>query len=431
MANEVICSTEPAMLVLEDGTVFHGRSCGAEGEATGEVCFNTSMVGYQEIFSDPSYAGQIVTLTYPHAGNYGVDAADMQSGGMALRGLVVRSMCYEPSNFRSEGTLPDLLEENGIVAIDDIDTRKLTRHIRDNGAMRGIISTEDFDVESLLSKVRASDSIVDVNLAQTVSTSERYEYIDDNDRFLFAHYESPEPRYRVVAVDCGIKRGILRGLAQAGCSVDVVPWDTPAEELLSGGYDGVFFSNGPGDPQPVDKTIEAARTVLGEIPVFGICLGNQMMGLAAGARIEKLKFGHHGGNQPVMNLLTGGVEITAQNHGFAVDFASLGPLVPELSGGRAEHVDNYLEYTKERIAPVVQNERYGRIQLTHVNLNDGTFEGMAFLDIPAFSVQYHPEASPGPTDSNYLFKAFTRLMDGDPDYLDIEIASNRWQGWHS
>ena len=419
------------MLVLEDGTVFAGRACGAEGETTGEVCFNTSMVGYQEVLSDPSYAGQIVTMTYPHIGNYGTNMADMQSGGMALRGLVVRSMCYEPSNFRSESNLPALLAKNGIVAIDGVDTRKLTRHIRDYGAMRGIISTIDSDVESLLAKVKASDSIVDVNLAATVGTHERYMFADDSANYLFAKELSPKARYKVAAVDCGIKLGILRGLAQAGCEVEVVPWDTPADELLGAGYDGVFFSNGPGDPQPVDKTIECAGALMGKIPVFGICLGNQMMGIASGARIEKLKFGHHGGNQPVMNLLTGCVEITSQNHGFAVDFASLGPLVPELSGGRTEHVGDLREYSDARIAPVVQNERFGRIQLTHVNLNDGTFEGMAFLDIPAFSVQYHPEASPGPTDSSYLFTAFGRLMDGRADYLDINISEDRLRGWHS
>ncbi len=431
MADGLTCNAQPAMLVLEDGTSFLGRSCGALGETTGEVCFNTSMVGYQEVISDPSYAGQIVTMTYPHIGNYGTNKADMQSGGMALRGLVVRSMCYEPSNFRSESNLPVLLKNNNIVAIEGVDTRKLTRHIRDNGAMRGIISTTDLDADSLLSKVKASESIVDVNLAATVGTKQRYMFEDDSSNYLFARELAPKPKYKVAAIDCGIKLGILRGLVQAGCEVEVVPWDTEAKDLLSGGYDGIFFSNGPGDPKPVDKTIECARQLLGKIPVFGICLGNQMMGIAAGANIEKLKFGHHGGNQPVMNLLTGCVEITSQNHGFAVDFSSLGQLIPELSGGRAEHTQDLREYSQARIAPVVQNEKFGRIQLTHVNLNDGTFEGMAFLDIPAFSVQYHPEASPGPTDSSYLFSAFGRLMEGRSDYLDIDISQDRLRGWHS
>ncbi len=431
MPDSIRESKEAAILVLEDGTVFEGRSCGASGETCGEVCFNTTMVGYQEVISDPSYAGQIVTMTYPHIGNYGTNRVDMQSDGMALRGLVVRSMCYEPSNFRSEMPLPDLLEKEGVVAIDGVDTRALTRHIRDNGAMRGIISTFDFDIASLLVKVKASDSIVDVNLAKTVSTKEEYVFVDDAGDYSFAKDPSPALTRKVAAIDCGIKRGILRGLAQAGCEVTVMPWDTPADRILEGGFDGVFFSNGPGDPQPVDKTIELACAVLGRIPVFGICLGNQMLSIAAGARIVKLKFGHHGGNQPVMNLLTGRVEITSQNHGFAADFSSLGELVPEMSGGFTEHVDDLRFWSERRIAPVVRSGEHGLIRLTHVNLNDGTSEGMAFLDIPAFSVQYHPEASPGPTDAAYLFEAFARLMDSRDDYLDIDIAANRLAGWHS
>ncbi len=431
MPADIRMSTEPAILVLEDGTVFKGRSCGAAGESSGEVCFNTTMVGYQEVISDPSYAGQIVTMTYPHIGNYGTNKADMQSDKMALRGLVVRSMCYEPSNFRSEMPLPDLLKQEGVVAIDGVDTRKLTRHIRDNGAMRGIISTVDFDVDSLLSKVRASDTIVAVNLASTVSIEQEHCFEDDSTRYSFAKDPSPAPVHKVAAIDCGIKRGILRGLAQVGCDVAVMPWDTPADRILSGGFDGVFFSNGPGDPEPVGQTIELAQALLGKIPIFGICLGNQMLSLAAGAKIVKLKFGHHGGNQPVMNLRTGRVEITSQNHGFAADFSSLGELIPELSGGISEHVDDLRFWSERKIAPVLKNERYGLIQLTHVNLNDGTLEGIAFMDVPAFSVQYHPEASPGPTDATYLFWAFANLMDGKKDYLDIDIAENRLRGWHS
>jgi carbamoyl-phosphate synthase small subunit len=236
-------------------------------------------------------------------------------------------------------------------------------------------------------------------------------------------------RYKVVAYDCGAKLGILRNLARAGCAVELVPWDTPAADVLARMPDGVFFSNGPGDPVPVQATFQAAAELLGKVPVFGICLGHQMLGLAAGARIEKLKFGHRGGNHPVMNLLTRKVEITAQNHGFGVVFESLGPLVGELSGNASAHVSDLRHYAQVGVVPVVQSKRHGRVQLTHVNLNDGTPEGLAFLDLPAFCVQYHPEASPGPTDAHYLFTAFTRLMDGRADYLDIDISADRLREW--
>jgi carbamoyl-phosphate synthase small subunit len=424
---------KPALLVLEDGTVFRGVSCGAEGETFGEVCFNTSLVGYQEIISDPSYAGQIVTMTYPHIGNYGVDAADMQSDALALRGLVVRSLCTAPSNFRSERSLSTFLTERGIVAIEEVDTRRLTRHIRDHGMQRAVISTLESDIEILIGRVRASEGLVGRNLAQTVSCAEPYDYAEDLHAYEFVK-KPPQPvRYRVVAYDCGIKKGILRGLREAGCEVTVVPWNTPASEVLALDPDGVFFSNGPGDPEPVAATYEAVRALIGQKPVFGICLGNQMIAMAAGSAIEKLRFGHHGGNQPVMNLRTGRVEITAQNHGFGLVFSSLGSLVPELSGGYAQHADDLRFWSERRIAPVVENARFGRIQLTHINLNDGTAEGIAFLDQPVFSVQYHPEASPGPTDASYLFTAFTRLMDGwtpgDASYLDIDISADRLTAW--
>lgn len=423
----------PALLVLEDGTAFHGISCGADGETFGEICFNTSLVGYQEIISDPSYAGQIVTMTYPHIGNYGVNAADMQSDLLALRGLVVRDMCYDPSNFRSEGSLPALLAERGIVAIEGIDTRALTRHIRDCGMQRAAISTVDLDEASLRAKVLDSTGLAGVNLASTVSCATPHDYSEQLHAYDFAKKPAPTPRHSVMAYDCGIKKGILRGLADAGCRVTVVPWDTPAEDVLARDPDGVFFSNGPGDPEPVTATYEAVRQLIGKKPIFGICLGNQMIALAAGSAIEKLKFGHHGGNQPVMNLRTGRVEITAQNHGFGMVFPTLGALVPELSGGYADHVDDLRFWSEKRIAPVVENERFGRIQLTHVNLNDGTAEGIAFLDQPVFSVQYHPEASPGPTDATYLFTAFAALMDGwtpgDASYLDIDIAADRLSAW--
>ncbi|MDO4291283.1 MAG: glutamine-hydrolyzing carbamoyl-phosphate synthase small subunit [Eggerthellaceae bacterium] len=421
----------PALLVLEDGAAFSGTACAARGEVFGEICFNTSLEGYLEVITDPSYAGQIVTMTYPQIGNYGVNLDDCQSDAPALRGLVVRDMCTTPSNWRSQMSLPDFLVEHNVVAAEGIDTRALVRHVRDHGAQRAVLSTEDSSVESLLAKVRASESIVGVNLAATVSCKAAHPFPADAlpQSHAFA-VEPPAPqKYRVVAYDCGAKRSILENLVRVGCDVTVVPWDTPAEEVLAAKPDGVFLSNGPGDPEAVSATYAQVEKLLGKVPVFGICLGHQMISKAAGAAIEKLKFGHRGGNQPVMNLRTGRVEITAQNHGFGLVFPSLGKLVPELSGGCREHVSNLNMWARERIAPVVQNEKFGRIQLTHVNLNDGTAEGIAFLDIPAFSVQYHPEAAPGPTDAHYLFTAFTRLMDGRADYLDIDIAADRLAGW--
>lgn len=418
-----------AKLVLEDGTIFAGYSCACEGEVFGEVCFNTSLEGYLEVISDPSYAGQIITMTYPQIGNYGVNPDDLQSDTLALRGLVVHDMCFTPSNWRSTESLPSLLERHGVVAIGGIDTRALTMHLRTNGAQRGVISTIDLDDESLLSKVRASESIVGVNLAQTVSRREPASFSDLPESHAFAESAPLAPRYKVVAYDCGVKKSILHGLVRVGCDLTVVPWDTPAEEVLALAPDGVFLSNGPGDPDAVSTTYEQVAKLIGKVPLFGICLGHQMISLACGATMEKLKFGHRGGNQPVMNLRTGRVEITAQNHGFGLLFDSLGPLVPELSGGVSEHVDDLRFWSQRGIAPVVDNERFGRIQLTHVNLNDGTAEGIALLDHPVFSVQYHPEANPGPTDAHYLFTAFARLMDGDEEYLDIDIASDRLNGW--
>ena len=423
----------PALLVLEDGAVFAGTACGAVGEVFGEICFNTSLEGYLEVITDPSYAGQIVTMTYPQIGNYGVNPDDVQSDHPALRGLVVRDMCATPSNWRSEMSLPEFLEREGVVAIEGVDTRALVRHVRDNGAMRAVLSSEDADADSLLAKVRASQSIVGVNLAETVSRTETSTFgrldLPESKSFAAESISSEEIDYRVVAYDCGVKRSILEGLVRAGCEVEVVPWDTPAEDVLAKAPDGVFLSNGPGDPDAVEGTYRQVEKLLGNVPLFGICLGHQMICKAAGADIEKLKFGHRGGNHPVMNLRTGRVEITAQNHGFNLVFPSLGPLVAELSGGEAHHVDDLRFWAERGIAPVVQNERFGHIQLTHVNLNDGTAEGIAFLDLPAFSVQYHPEANPGPTDSHYLFTAFTRLMDGREDYLDIDIAKDRLTGW--
>lgn len=429
LENTSVGTRPQAKLVLEDGSVFTGVSCGASGEAFGEVCFNTSIEGYLEVISDPSYAGQIITMTYPQIGNYGVNPDDLQSDALALRGLVVHEMCFEPSNWRSAESLPDFLARNGVVAISGIDTRALTAHLRDHGAQRGVVSTDDLDEASLLAKVRASEGLVGVNLAQTVSRTAPAPFDELPASHAFAVSPAAERSWRVVAYDCGVKKSILQGLVRVGCELTVVPWDTPAEEALALEPDGVFLSNGPGDPEAVRGTYLQVEKLIGRVPLFGICLGHQMISLACGAEMEKLKFGHRGGNQPVMNLRTGRVEITAQNHGFGLLFETLGPLVPEESGGFSDHQRDLRFWSERRIAPVVRNERFGRIQLTHVNLNDGTAEGIALLDQPVFSVQYHPEASPGPTDAHYLFTAFTRLMEGRADYLDIDIASDRLAGW--
>ena len=424
--------TQSALLVLEDGTTFQGKACGAVGEVFGEICFNTSLEGYLEVITDPSYAGQIVVMTYPQIGNYGLNCDDCQSARPALRGLVVRDMCYAPSNWRSAESLPDFLRKSNIVAIEGIDTRALVRHIREQGAQRAVISTIDANPKSLLEKVRTSASLVGVNLAKTVSCDEPHAFANLPESQAFALARPAQPRYRVTVYDCGAKLSILQNLVRTGCELTVVPWDTPAEDVLATHPDGVFLSNGPGDPDAVTETFTQAEKLLGKVPVFGICLGHQMISLASGARMEKLKYGHHGGNQPVMNLVTKRVEITAQNHGFGLLFPTLGPLVPELSGGFTEHVDDLRFWNDHNIAPVVDNPRFGRIQLTHINLNDGTAEGIAFLDIPAFCVQYHPEAAPGPTDAHYLFTAFARMMDGvsASDALNIDITADRLAGWN-
>ena len=390
----------PALLALEDGTTFAGWSAGALGESFGEVVFNTSMTGYQEILSDPSYAGQIVTLTYPQVGNYGICDDDFQARQLHLRGLVVRDMCHTPSNWRATTSLPDLLRARKVVAIEGVDTRALTLRIRGGGAMRAAISTTDLDPSSLVARVRQSPGISDHNHVADVSC-----------RIARTERAQGRTKWRVVAYDCGIKQGILDSLIARDCEAHVVPWDTPARDVLALDPDGVFFSNGPGDPGQVWATVEAAREILGKKPVFGICLGNQIITLAAGGRIKKLPFGHHGGNEPVVNLLTRRVEITAQNHNFGTVFQSLGPVAPEESEGFDTHEQDLRTWFHRGVSPVVHNPLWGRIQLTHVNLNDGTPEGMRFLDIPAFSCQYHPEAKPGPSDSAYFFNTFTQLMD--------------------
>ncbi|MBQ9690612.1 MAG: carbamoyl phosphate synthase small subunit, partial [Eggerthellaceae bacterium] len=347
----------------------------------------------------------------------------------ALRGLVVHDMCTTPSNWRSTQSLPDFLKDHNIVAIEGVDTRALVRHIRDHGAQKAIISSQDANIESLAQKLKQAPSLVGENLVKTVSCAVPYEFNLESKSHKFAS-AAPQPQTKhVVAYDCGVKRSILQGLVKTGTKVTVVPWDTPAQVVLDMHPDGVFMSNGPGDPEAVVETYEQVDKLLGKVPIFGICLGHQMMSLASCAEMEKLKFGHRGGNQPVMNLLSRKVEITAQNHGFGLLFHTLGSLIPQESGGYADHVDDLRFWIEKGIAPVVQNEKFGRIQLTHVNLNDGTAEGIRFLDIPAFSVQYHPEASPGPTDAHYLFTAFMRLMNGDDDYLNIDISQDRLEGW--
>ena len=420
-----------ALLALEDGTAFRGMACGASGEVAGELCFNTSVEGYLEVITDPSYAGQVVVMTYPQIGNYGVCLEDAQSPHPALRGLVVRDACYTPSSWRSEMSLPAYLEREGVVAIEGVDTRALVQHVRERGAMRAVISTIDLDAQRLVAKAQASKAITGVNLVQTVSGPQPRTFGADGLAAgkSFALAPAPPARFRVVAYDCGVKRSILEGLVRAGCEVRVVPWDADAADVLALKPDGVFVSNGPGDPDAVQGTCLQVKRLLGRVPVFGICLEHQIICKAAGARMQKMKYGHHGGNQPVANLVSGRVEITAQNHGFNLVFPSLGPLVPELSAGVADHADDLRFWVERGIAPVVSNPRYGNVRLTHVNLNDGTAEGVAFLDIPAFSVQYHPEANPGPTDSQYLFGAFAQLMGGKAAYLDQDIAQGRSQGW--
>src|SRR5215471_17128865 len=377
-----------SILALEDGTVFKGRAYGAPGERFGEVVFNTSISGYQEILTDPSYAGQIVILTYPHIGNYGTNPLDSESVRPFAEGLIVRELSQLASNWRSVEEASAFLAEFGVPVIDDIDTRALVRHLRRHGAMRGVVSTTDRDEASLIAKAKASPSMVGLDLASRVSTGAPYEWNEPSrDIYTRGSREAhegkaggcrPEARFRVVAYDYGIKHNILRRLVDSGCSVTVVPATTSASGVLALQPDGVFLSNGPGDPEPVEYAARAVRELMGRVPIFGICLGHQIIGLALGGKTYKLKFGHHGGNHPVLNLETQKVEITAQNHGFAVDPDSL---------------------------------KTSEVALTHLNLNDQTLEGLRHRSLPLFSVQYHPEASPGPHDAAYLFDRFVKIME--------------------
>ena len=351
------------ILLLADGRIFEGKSFGYQGETTGEVCFNTGLTGYQEILTDPSYCKQIVTMTSPHIGNYGINEEDIESENIQVAGFVIKEETMTPSNWRSTQSLGEYLKKNKIVGIKEIDTRSLTRHIRDKGAMNGIISSKDLDIQNLDKKLKKFPDMNGLDLAKDVTTQKKYKW-------------PGKGRYKVAVIDFGIKKNILRLLSDVGCELTVFPASIKAEDILSFEPDGVFLSNGPGDPLAVTYGIETVKKLLGKVPLFGICLGHQILALALGASTFKLKFGHRGINHPVRNNEKNTVEITSQNHGFAVDLDSLPPNVIS----------------------------------THINLNDNTSGGIRCTDIPAFSVQYHPESSPGPHDSRYLFNQFIEMM---------------------
>ncbi|MBA4374178.1 MAG: carbamoyl phosphate synthase small subunit [Thermodesulfovibrio sp.] len=375
-----------ALLVLADGTVFEGTGFGAAGETIGEVVFNTSMTGYQEILTDSSYKGQIVTMTYTQMGNYGINEEDIESGGgIKAEGFIVKEACDFPSNWRSSTGLGDYMRQQNITGIQGLDTRALTRHLRTHGAQMGIISCLDLNPHSLLAKVRAHPGIATFDFVKEVTTTKAYEWTQGTWQWGAAAPLAPpcqggDGEVRVVVYDFGVKLNILRHLADAGFRVTVVPAQTPAEAVLEMDPDGILLSNGPGDPQTVVYGIENARKLLGKKPVFGICLGHQILGLAMGGSTYKLKFGHHGGNHPVKDLATNKVEITSQNHNYCVDVNSLG----------------------------------GKVRLTHTNLYDGTEEGMMHVELPVISVQHHPEAGPGPNDSTHLFTRFRHMITGTP-----------------
>ena len=371
-----------ARLALEDGTVFTGAAFGAVDRpdpAIGEVVFNTSMTGYQEILTDPSYSGQIVTMTYPHIGNYGVNLDDLESTKAQAAGFIVKSLAPHVSNYRATERLEKWLADQGVIGITGIDTRALTRKLRTQGAMRGVLAAGDHDPRKLVEAALASPNMAGQNLAEQVSRGDVGEWTEDLGEWqpIQGVIEADDKRFKVVAIDCGIKANILRNLSDRGCEIICVPHDTPADQIMAMKPEGLFVSNGPGDPAPVETTIETLRAIAGKVPTFGICLGHQLLALSLGATTGKLKFGHRGGNQPVQNTLTGRVEITSQNHGFHVDTESLTAM--------------------------------GAVA-THINLNDQTLAGFAHAELPIFAVQYHPEASPGPHDSSYLFDCFVAMM---------------------
>lgn len=369
--------TMKAYLALEDGLVFEGEGFGAPGEIYGEIVFNTSLTGYQEILTDPSYKGQIVTMTYPHIGNYGVNEDDEESKGPCAEGLIIKELSPVVSNYRSRMTLDAYMKKHGKIGIQGIDTRKLVKHLRDEGAKKGILSTTDGDPKRLVQKAKDSPSIVGVDLVKEVTCNKAYEFTEALPEE-FEWGNGRKKQFEVVAIDSGIKHNILRKLNQHGFSVHVVPASASADEILSRKPHGVFLSNGPGDPAAVPYLVKTVQKLIGKIPIFGICLGHQILGQALGGKTSKLKFGHRGGNHPVMDLKTRKIEITSQNHGFVVDIDSL-----------------------------PQDE----IEVTHVNLNDKTLEGIQHKKLPLFSVQYHPENSPGPHDSDYLFQRFYELVE--------------------
>ncbi len=373
----------PAILALEDGTVFEGSSFGAPVERTGEVVFNTAITGYQEVFTDPSYSGQIVVLTYPQIGNYGSNEGDNEAAKPHIEGLVVREFSPLSSNWRADETAQAFLTNSGVPVISEIDTRRLVRHLRSRGVMRGVLwagPNPQPDSQTLVERAKNSPSMAGLDLATRVSTAKPYDWKHGLVRCSPSELEGEDAamRHHVVAYDFGIKRNILRRLVHTGCKVTVVPAGTTAEDVLSLKPDGVFLSNGPGDPEPLDYQAAQVRKLIGQVPIFGICLGHQVLGLALGGKTYKLKFGHRGANHPVLNQITGRVEITSHNHGFAVDADSL---------------------------------NLNELEITHMNLNDETLEGFRHRSHPVFCVQYHPEAAPGPHDSHYLFDDFVKLMD--------------------